>query len=198
MPEEPASFTDRIGEPAPQEHAENWVAIRGVILDLYANEYHQVMRFLMGCSASEEDAQDATQEAFLQIWIAAKTPGAWEKIQGARGWIRSVAYKLLLRPPGPRRRLLTSPMADVPDMPVPTLDPAELTAQTRWVLHTLQTLEQETRLVMAFHMDGFSSVEIARHLGVDDQKVRDLLKKARKILSARLAAAREEEGRWSR
>jgi hypothetical protein len=47
---------------------------------------------------------------------------------------------------------------------------------------------------MAYHLDGFTGPEIASALRVTDQQARDALKKARKILAARLPAPGNTSG----
>jgi len=49
--------------------------------------------------------------------------------------------------------------------------------------------------VMAFHLDGFNAVEIGVHLGMTDQYVRDLVKKARRILRRELTDTQDPERR---
>ena len=46
---------------------------------------------------------------------------------------------------------------------------------------------------MAFTMDGFRSPEIASQLGISSQQVRDMRKKARKLLRARFNDEAKEE-----
>ena len=79
--------------------------------------------------------------------------------------------------------------ADPQESPQPGSDHAELTPQTLAVLDALHSLDPETRAVTAFHMDGFTSVEIPALLDITDQRARDLLKKARKVLRKTLADA---------
>jgi DNA-directed RNA polymerase specialized sigma24 family protein len=82
------------------------------------------------------------------------------------------------------------PVAEVPETQ-DWRDHADLTTQGMFVLAELRRLDKDTRTVMAFYIDGFTSVEIARQLKITDQKVRDLVKKGRKTLARRLSPLRE-------
>jgi DNA-directed RNA polymerase specialized sigma24 family protein len=62
------------------------------------------------------------------------------------------------------------------------------------VLDALRALEPRERAVTAYHLDGFTGPEIASALRVTDQQARDALKKARKILAARLPALGNTSG----
>lgn len=173
---------------SPEAYAARMAAVRAAFLDLWQSDYDSVVRFLMRSGARAEAAQDAAQDAFVDAWSLVTRPGEWEKIDNPRAWIRTVALRKYRRPPGPRRRPPTVLVPEVPDRE--WTDHAELTTTTMFVLTELRSLDEDTRTVMSFHMDGFTSVEISRQLGMTDQKVRDLIKKGRKILARRLASLR--------
>jgi DNA-directed RNA polymerase specialized sigma24 family protein len=178
--------------------------VRSAWLDFYDSEYLEVVRFVMRAGADLAAAEDAAQEAFVASWELTQEPARWQTIQDQRGWIRTVALRKYRRPPGPRRRLPLATGADVPDHPDPGHDPAELTAQTLLVLQALHRLEEGTRTAMAFHLDGFPARIIADrmdqlgHAGITEQKVRDLLQKARRHLRRDLARLAEPGRRQTR
>jgi RNA polymerase sigma factor (sigma-70 family) len=171
--------------------------VRARFIALYDREYPLVVRFLLRYGADLQSAEDATQEAFRSAWERYVLTDTWEhEIAQPRAWIRTVALNYYRRPPGPRRR---PPIVLVPDFPDNLDDPdssPELSAETLTVLEALNWLDPELRAVMAFHLDGFSAREIGVQLGLEDpQKVRDRLKKARKILATKLGPARNQGGR---
>lgn len=168
------------------------MAARADFLTLLDGEYHQVVRFVMFNGADQDQALDATQAAFTQAWILVRRrPEQWEAVRDRRAWIRTIALRGYRRPPDRRREPPTVPHADPMEACWNGQDPAELTAQTLYVLQTLRDLPQDVRAVMAFHVDGFRPTDIAAELGITDQQARDLLKKGRKIL-ARLHGPRQE------
>ncbi len=74
-------------------------------ISFYDTHYHRVVRFVMHNGASQADAQDAAQEAFIESWaLMSSDPSRWQAITGKEAWIRTVALRRYRRPPGPRRR----------------------------------------------------------------------------------------------
>jgi len=55
------------------------------------------------------------------------------------------------------------------------------------VLEALRGLDEQARAVMAFHLDDFPTAAIADALGLTEQRVRDVKKKARAALKTALA-----------
>jgi RNA polymerase sigma factor (sigma-70 family) len=171
-------------------YAAEMATARTSVLDLWESDYNLVVRFVMLAGADLHSAEDAAQAAFVDAWALAKRSGQWEKINDPRAWIRTVALRKYRRPPGRRRQPLTAPVAEIPESK-DWRDHADLTTQSMFVIAELHRLDKDTRTVMAFHIDGFTSVEIARQLNMTDQKVRDLLKKGRKALARRISPLRE-------
>ena len=160
---------------------------RAEFVDFYDGEYHLVVRFVMRCGASMPAAEDAVQEAFIDAWLLTARPDKWAEVTDRSGWIRKVAMLRYIRPPGPRRRVLAVLVPDIPETARPDAGHDDLAPGTMLVLDALRSLDLLPRAVMAYHLDGFSGPEIAVQLGITQQQARDLLKKARKILAAKLA-----------
>ncbi len=162
-------------------------------LDLHEQEYRPVVAFLMTCGAVIQDAEDAAQEAFLDLWRLTQRPGGWEGIETPRGWIRRVALRKYYRFQKEGGLRVVMDLTDA--YPLDGRDDhSELTVQTEFVRATLRELDADTRIVMAFLIDGFKSAEIARLVGTTDQKVRDLIKKGRKALRTELVALKKNNG----
>jgi RNA polymerase sigma factor (sigma-70 family) len=193
-----ASQTNTLnGDPGPlgmagrDTAAHSDAAARADWINFYDAEYHSVLRFVMRTGASLEAASDAAQEAFVDSWMLANhQPESWSQIHSKRAWIRTVALRKYLRPPGPRRRPTPDSKAEIPDFPDPALEPGELTAQTQAVLEALSNLDPEAHAVMAFRMDGFATAHIADVLGLSEQRVRDITKKARTKLRRSLESSK--------
>lgn len=166
--------------------------IREDFLAFYDREYHRVVRFVMRCGASLQAAEDAVQDAFVDAWALTSRPDAWQAIVDPRGWIRRVALRKYQRPPGKHRRLVATPVSDLPEMPQHGDHHTDLTDDTLLVIAVLRRLDPEMQAAMAFHLDGFTGPQIASQLGITDQKARDLLKAARKILARALAGLNQE------
>lgn len=175
--------------PDPSEIRADWIAF-------YDAHFLRVVRLVMHCGGSLQDAQDAAQEAFTES-LAMVTADAtcWAAVAGKEGWIRTVALRRHQRPPGPRIRPLLAHGAAIPDQPHSDPGPDELSEQAQTVLQVLRSLPEEEQAVMAFSLDDFPTAEIAAALGMTQQKVRDLRKKARATLKATLGRHLPPEGR---
>ena len=161
--------------------------VRTEWISFYDTHYHRVVRFVMYNGASQEDAHDAAQEAFIESWaLMSSNPGRWQAITGKEAWIRTVALRRCRRPSGPRKRPLTAG-DEIPDLPDPGPGHEELTVQAQEVLRALRALDEEARTVMAFDLDEIATADIARELDITQQRVRDVKKRARTILKQELA-----------
>jgi RNA polymerase sigma factor (sigma-70 family) len=157
----------------------------------FRKEYDQVVLFVMRCGANLADAEDAAQEAFMAAWKYMRTSSGLGAIADPRGWVRSVALRQHYRlSTAWSRQQAASPVSPLPETPASaSQDPAELAAERLLVLNVLHSLDREARAVMAFHLDGLTSPEIASQLGITPQKTCDVLKRARRILRAGLVQA---------
>ncbi|MER8186960.1 sigma-70 family RNA polymerase sigma factor [Kitasatospora sp. NPDC094015] len=170
--------------------------VRGQFLDFFEREHLLVIRFLRYLGASLPDAEDAASEAFVAAWERLRDGEFPTQDSQRRSWVRTVARRAWSRPPAmARHQVAVAAGVELPELCEPGPGHAELTDQTMAVLAALGALEENTRVVMAFHLDGFSSVETARAIGVSDQKARDLLKKARAVLRHELSAQRDADRR---
>lgn len=188
-PAAPTSQVARVAHLRPAEARESF-------LDFLQREHIRVIVFLMACGATYADAEDAVQEAFIDAWRLTQKPGGWESLDEPRGWIRTVAlrkYYHICRESIRRTRVVTQITQYIPR--IAPVEHSELTIQAEYIRSILRELDPETRAVMAFHIDRFTSAEIARELKISSQKARDLTKKGRKALKAGLIALREQDKR---
>jgi DNA-directed RNA polymerase specialized sigma24 family protein len=133
------------------------------------------------------EAEDAAQEAFVESWdLLTKDPDRWLAVTGKAAWIRTVALRRHRRPPGPRRRPLMAG-DELPDLPADGPGHDELTVQAQEVLRALRGLDEEARAVMAFDMDRIPAADTAAALGITQQRLRDVRRKARAVLKKLLA-----------
>jgi RNA polymerase sigma factor (sigma-70 family) len=183
---------DTSGLPSPLQGASSPVnilfEIRAAWIEFYDIHYQRVVRFVMHNGACLEEAQDAAQEAFTESWAMMEShPDQWLAIGGKESWIRTVALRRYRRPPGSRIRPHLVSGADLPERPDRAPGPDEIAAQSQTVLRALRTLDVQARTVMAFYLDDFPTAAIADTLGLTEQKVRDVKKKARAALKSALA-----------
>jgi RNA polymerase sigma-70 factor (ECF subfamily) len=73
-------------------------------------------------------------------------------------------------------------------------DVAVLGYEHEQLVRDLNTLPWRRRLVMAWHMDGFNTIEISEELGMAPATVRSHLRHARSTLKALFQERSQEEG----
>lgn len=171
--------------------------MRADLLKLYVDENSQVIRMIMRLGASLPDAEDAVQEAFSDAWSSmAGHPEKWAKIAKPRNWVRAIALNKYRGRFG-RRQPIFVPVPDLPDkVEDASISHDELTAETLDVLKALSNLPPPLGETLTLHMEGFSAPEITAVLGFSsDQQTRDLIKKARKVLSQEIPARVDQERR---
>jgi RNA polymerase sigma factor (sigma-70 family) len=170
-------------------------AMREELLDLCEREYAQLVRFVMRVGADLGQAEDAVQEAFLAAWRHQAKIEAWERIGNPSAWLRTVALHSYWRPPGRQRRsgdrviteTLVERLPEAAAHPM-SVNQVELSAQAMAVREALLALPRQQRILMAFLLDGFTVAEAARELDMDEQKARDLVRKARRTLKRQLSS----------
>jgi RNA polymerase sigma factor (sigma-70 family) len=170
----------------------NTARVRREFINLYDQEHQRLVVFLMSTGASFPAAEDAMQEAFADAWALVQS-GEWETITNPPGWIRVVGLRKFYRQQGRSRTSLTLP--DAVEAPTRAEPLAELAAGTNVVLQALASLLPDQRAAIAFMMDGFSCQETADYLGITNQQVRDLRKKARRKLAGQLGEDQERTER---
>ena len=150
--------------------------------EFFASEYGLVVSFLCKAGFDYQVADDSTQEAMVSAYRD------WVKITNPRGWIRTAAHRVAVR----KAALLRDELPQlVARGYVPTAEDG--TERYRHVelhdelLRVLALLPDRQRLVMVWHMDGFSDEEISRTTGMKESTVRSNLRHAREKLRKNLA-----------
>ena len=138
-------------------------ALRAAWEACYRAEMPQLIRYLMKCFAESDmrDAADAAQGAFAELFTK------WDTVRSPRAWLRTVAFRQMLRQP------VEYPL-DVHAEPsvLPASAPVELREQEHRVLAALRRLPLAQRQVMALMYDQFSYPEIAGIVGKSEETVR--------------------------
>ncbi|MEU0861039.1 sigma-70 family RNA polymerase sigma factor [Streptomyces griseofuscus] len=140
------------------------------------------MRFLLRHGAEYAEAEDAVHSAFVEL-IRTRQP-----VRSPRAWLRTVALRTFLRQAVSERpeQDLAERLAETSaDWRTP-LQAAELNEQQRHVLHALIQLPFKQRSVMAWHLDGFSTAEIAEAMSLEQAAVLQNLSRARRTLKQQL------------
>lgn len=144
----------------------------------YTQEFPSLVWFLMSLGASGHEAADVAQTAFTEAFPV------WPTIRCPRAWLRQVASRIYYR----QLNRAETPVESLPDGqgPLSAAVATELRDEARTVLAALASLPPRQREVMAWHIDGFGSAEIAATLHIDPAAVRQNLIKARRNLKRKL------------
>lgn len=149
----------------------------------YQEEMAPLVRFVRRYGADVHAAADAAQDAFTAAYTQ------WNTIENPHAWLRLVACRTYYR-----RRLRETPVEDVPDRPEIYQDPVEIGEQGARVFAALAALPDRQRQVMAWHLDGYRSAEIADYLGVTVAAVRQNLSRGRRALKQWLGLDQGDQG----
>ncbi|AYN31607.1 RNA polymerase ECF-subfamily sigma factor [Streptomyces albus] len=142
----------------------------------YAQHTGRLVRHLMRLGAEPYEAAEAVQSAFTEAYAV------WPHLTHPGAWLRTVAYRHFLRREARRRELTDAP----PDSPSPScpLRAVEIKEEELRVYEALASLPPQPRRVMAWHLDGYRTAEIAQALGMQPEAVRQNLARARARLKA--------------
>ncbi|TCB96837.1 sigma-70 family RNA polymerase sigma factor [Micromonospora zingiberis] len=154
--------------------------------EFFAYAYPAVLTQAIMLCGDRADAEDATQEAFVEAYRV------WDRIAAydvPEAWIRRVMVQRLWKVYRKRKtgqeRLL--------QLPVPAQASPEQTAEAREVLRLLATLPPRQRITLAlFCLEGWSQQEIAAALGMTRGGVAANVAKARQTLREALGMAADE------
>jgi RNA polymerase sigma factor (sigma-70 family) len=144
----------------------------------YRHEIAKLVGFVTKIGATYQEAADAAQTAFLEMWRK------WDSVDERRAWLRTVATRAYYRSI-PDREVVTDNVPDYPFLLTPELQ-VVTSERTKEAHELLQILPPTQRLVMAWKADGFSIREIAHQLGCTESAVRQNLCRARTTLKERL------------
>jgi RNA polymerase sigma-70 factor (ECF subfamily) len=149
----------------------------------FACAYGRVLAQTIMVCGNREDAEDVTQEAFVEAFRA------WDRIAAyelPEAWVYRVAVQRL----GKLRRRRRTGQDRLPDVPVPVRAGPEQSAEAREVLRMLAALPPRQRSTMVlFCLHGWSQQEIAKAQRMTRGGVAANVSKARRTLREALDMA---------
>ncbi|WP_326812948.1 sigma-70 family RNA polymerase sigma factor [Streptomyces scopuliridis] len=152
----------------------------------FSGSYSRVLAQVIMLCGSRADAEDVTQEAFVEAYRA------WERIAGyelPEAWVYRVAVQRLWKTQRKRR----TGEQRLPDVPAPVQVGPEQTAEAREVLRLLAALPPRQRTTMVlFCLHGWSQSEIAKALRMTRGGVAANVSKARQTLREALGMSADE------
>jgi RNA polymerase sigma factor (sigma-70 family) len=157
------------------------VSLESEFATFYRSHVNQLVAFLMVQGFSREAASDAAQEAMVSLFQN------WSRVENPRAWVFKVASRTVFKQLTEHRELLVGdvPDAAVDDHATDRSDPSEI--QT-----LLAALPPRQRQVMAFVLSGFRANEVATHLHIGEDTVRQHLMHARRTLRTQIGQQRQD------
>ncbi|MFF4484548.1 sigma-70 family RNA polymerase sigma factor [Streptomyces sp. NPDC021218] len=138
----------------------------------YEENMPGLIRFVMRYGATPYEAADAAQAAYIEAFRV------WHLIASPAAWLRKVAFRQYLRQTPRPQEELTDEVPDRPAFSCP-LEKVVLKDEETRVYEALARLPMRQRQVIAWHLDGFSTNEIANVLDMRPPAVRQNLARAR-------------------
>ncbi|TKS96073.1 sigma-70 family RNA polymerase sigma factor [Streptomyces galbus] len=157
---------------------------RSEFAGFYEKTMPRLVVFVMRHGADLHEAREAAQAAFVQAWER------WESIEYPNAWLRTVAFRQLVRLRERREDALQD--TDEPPGGVCPVERVELGAQEEFVLRVLAGLPLQQRRAFAWIYDGFTPQEAAKALQTSPEAVRQNLARARKSLKQAWEKLRED------
>lgn len=154
--------------------------------NFFRDEYGRLIAFLYKAGFRRADAEDAASKTMT---LAHRR---WDSLATPQAWVRKVAYRIALRDlKHDREKIarLSEKGWDIEERD--GTEPYNAIETRATVLRLLEGFPTQQRLVMAWHLDGFTNMEIAAGLNMRQATVRSHLRHAKARLKAK---ANEDEG----
>lgn len=184
-----------MGEPGPELlPGESRAEIEREFEALYRDHLRDVYSYSYYRIGNHHDAEDLTEQTFLQAWR--HFPRALRESDGRplRPWLIRIAHNLAINYHRDRARRPQTPLESIepPSARHSTEDMVEGRAELRAVIQQLKELPDDRReaLVMRFSL-GMDNREIARAMGKSGGATKVLIHRAIRQLEERLAEAGE-------
>ena len=148
----------------------------------YQAEMPRLMSYMILCGTDRDDAEDAVQYAFVQLFHQ------WQTVHAPSAWLRKVAFRKALQMQARNERPLEPGYDGACGQPAS--ERIELNEEAEAVLAALSRLPITQRKVVALHYDEYGINEIGEMLGMTAAAVRQNLSRARRRLRDQLGSRR--------
>lgn len=153
--------------------------------EFFRRDFGRLVAFLIKMNFDRATAEDAAAEAMSAACRA------WATVDNAGAWVRKVAYRTALRlsrrgTEGLRKAISGGWVPTTSDYAVE--DTLAAVVEQPQIEYLLAKLPERQRLVLAWHLDGFTNAEIARGLGLAPATTRSTLRHARERLKKEFEA----------
>jgi RNA polymerase sigma factor (sigma-70 family) len=146
----------------------------------FEKEYRPIVALVMRAGANFEDAEDAVSEAMTLA------SGRFSHLENPGAWVRKVAVRRFVRKHHRDRERELREQFAASSVAQARIDDGD---HQRLVRDLINDLPSAQRKVMALHLDGYTTAEIAAFMDSPQDTVRSNLRHARRALSAGLKKA---------
>jgi RNA polymerase sigma-70 factor (ECF subfamily) len=154
--------------------------------EIYERYRRGVQRFVVKRIGDESEAEDVTQDVFLEVHRSLASYAGRAKLAT---WIFGIAHHRVLRQMGQRRRraALALDAPETPDVRSPEPSPDERADATRLLERCLELLESEVvpaarQVFRLRYAEGASVRQVARQLGASPNAIKCSLRRTRRML----------------
>jgi RNA polymerase sigma-70 factor (ECF subfamily) len=163
---------------------------------LYVQHVDRVFGVLRGMLPTDEDAEDATQDAMLTVLTSLNkyTPRAEARFAA---WVMTIAVNTARRRFRRRRPELTA-TGELPETPDDGADPSDVldrARRRRALLVALAELPERERVIVSLRYGAeLNASEIGTTVGIEPAAIRKILERARTRLGGRIEALLSPDG----
>lgn len=160
--------------PAPETGTPAAPGQGSIVAGLFATQVSRIRRLIQRRLHSAEDAQDATQEAFLKLWKR-EQEGALR--EDAQAYLHAAARTVVIDLQRHRKSHAVDLHVELMEEELPSAspdpeDPLHWRKGLQTLVYSLQELPELTQQVfILYHFEGMSHKEIARQLAVSVRSV---------------------------
>ncbi|MEJ2858659.1 MULTISPECIES: RNA polymerase sigma factor [unclassified Saccharothrix] len=158
--------------------------------EYFRGDHARLVAFVVKLGHGLQDAEDVAAEAMTQLYVQ------WDVVRQPQAWVRLVARRLAAR--RARREVERVVREELAGRAAPVVDqPSVEVENALWLAGVLDALGTREREVLVLTLEGFTTWQIAEHLGIEPATVRSHLRRARQRLKGHpvLAVALPEQGR---
>jgi RNA polymerase sigma-70 factor, ECF subfamily len=148
------------------------------VAQLFQEAREDVYRYLLSLGLHPPQAQEATQEVFLRLYVTLKKG---EDIQNARGWIFRVAHNLGLKIRAKQSVLAPFDAEIETRLRSPELNPEQNLLEREQTIRfhqAVQGLSEQQRRCLLLRLEGLRYPEIGSALGISASAVGEFLRRA--------------------
>lgn len=154
--------------------------------DFFRRDYVRLIAFVRKLGFSYQESEDAASEAMTGACVA------WSTLTKPSAWVRTAAHRIAVKGAVRSRERDLRAQSDWVTSRKTGNEDFDVLDDIMRITDLLNRLSEQQRLMMAWHLDGFTTREIAQEVGVVESTVRSTLRHARERLRTMLGPVHQE------